>query len=83
MFALVTAKTIRATAYRLRLAIYKTKLPKKKNFIGTMLQHTDKYNQIEFSSKLSIVNAFRQLVSTTLLVEFSVMQFTIDLQQNS
>ena len=48
-----------------------------------MLQHTDMYNQIEFSSKLTIVNAFRQLVSTTLLVEFSVMQFTIDLQQNS
>lgn len=29
----------------------------------------------------TIVKALRQLAKTTLLVEFSVMQFTIDLQQ--
>lgn len=31
--------------------------------------------------KYTIVNALRQLVSTTLLVEFNVMQFTMDLDK--
>lgn len=39
------------------------------------------YIKAKLQREFTIVKAFRQLAITTLLVEFSEMQFTIDLQK--
>ena len=38
---------------------------------------------MEISLELTMVKALRQLASATLLVEFSVMQLTMDLQKSN
>lgn len=77
--------TTKATAYRLRLATFSRNEVKEmgedEQCRGYFI-YIQQNNIMEESTRelLTIVKALRQLAKTTLLVEFRVMQFTIDLQ---
>lgn len=87
---LLTPKTIRAIAYRLRLATWKAfklteKKKKKTTTFSDAARSWEEYciAKLVSKEKRTIVKALRQLVNTTLIVEFRVIQFTIDLQQSN